>query len=229
MDGGYGAHTAAASQAHRYVKANITSYDNGYHFPVGPLWKTFNEAFYVMEEERKELTRVAKDSAALARLEKIAKFPTTREIQDTYQILIAESRLTSPAAKAAKQLQELTVIAKQEQLNILQPLIYDDKKLAETMDMNHQFARMSNGFMTTKYRVIYSAEADTKDKNLQTVFDPPSGVWKQFFGARKSLPNPDDRMEYVGQIARDFHRLMQNQRAYMERELLKIRTRGENA
>ncbi|WP_454688738.1 DUF2515 family protein [Achromobacter aloeverae] len=227
MDGGYGAHTAAAYQAHNYVKANIPRDGDNYLLPVSKYWSKFREAFYVLDEARRELTRIAQDGAAFGRLEKTAKFPVTAEIQDAYGYLIAESRENNPASKAVSQFNELQSIAKHEQLNVLQPLIYDDAKLKETMDMNHRFARMSDGLMTTKYRVIYSAEPDTDSADLQTVFDPPPTVWKQFFGARKSLPDPDDRMQYVKQIARDFHNLMQTQRDYMNGELRKIQGWGD--
>ncbi|MFC4274050.1 DUF2515 family protein [Achromobacter aloeverae] len=226
MDGGYGAHAAAASQAHNHIKANIASYDDNYLLPVSKYWSKIREAFYVMDEARRELTRIAQDGAALERLEKVAQFPVTGEIQKTYEYLISEARESRPAAKAAIQLNELKIIAVQEQLNILQPLIYDDKKLKETMDMNHRFARMSQGLMTTKYRVIYSAAPTTDDPELQTVFDPPSGFWSGAWDGirnrQQSLPNPDDRMKYVEQIARDFHRLMQTRRSYMDRELRTI-------
>jgi len=229
VDGGYGALTATAYQAHNYVRAHIASYDGGYHLPVAAKWQPMEEPFYVMEEERAELTRVAQDKAAFDRMDKIAKFPTTDEIRETYKLLISEF-YGGPRARASFQLNELKVIAKQEQLNILQPLIYDDQKLKETMDMNHRFARASGGLMTTKYRVIYSAAADTDDPELQTVFDPRSGrlsgVWDGIWNNQKSLPNPDDRMGYVGEIARDFHKLMLKDRDYMEKELLAIQKRG---
>ena len=99
------------------------------------------------------------------------------------------------------------------------------------MDMNHRFARASGGLMTTKYRVIYSAAPTTDDPDLQTVFDPPSGlisgVWNGIWNDQQSLPNPDDRMKYVAQIAADFHNLMLTQRTYMERELREIQKRGD--
>ncbi|OWT71422.1 MULTISPECIES: hypothetical protein [unclassified Achromobacter] len=229
MDGGYGAHTAAAYQAHNYVRAHIASYDGGYHLPVAAKWQPIREAFYVMEEERVELTRVAQDNAAFSRLEKIAKFPTTAEVRDTYDLLISEFH-GGPEAQSTTQLKELKLIAAQEQLNILQPLIYDDQKLKETMDMNHRFARASGGIMTTKYRVIYSAAPTTDNPKLQTVFDPPSGrwsgVWHGIINHQKSLPNANDRMKYVGQIASDFHNLMLTQREYMEKQLREIQKRG---
>ena len=38
----------------------------------------------------------------------------------------------------------------------------------------------------------------------------------------KSLPNQADRMEFVGQIADDFNRLMGERKSHMDRELRKI-------
>ena len=55
-------------------------------------------------------------------------------------------------------------------------------------------------------------------------FDPPSGVWDKFRGRNiKSLPDEDDRMEYVEKIADTFDNAMQKRRSYMEGELQKIR------
>lgn len=220
---GYGQQVASAMQAHSYVKGHIASYDNGYHLPLSNYWGKFSQAFYVMEEERKELARVANDGAASAALDKLAQFKVTKDIQDTYALLIAESKVSNPSQQAAIQLNELKAIAKQEQINILQPLIYNDKKLQDTMNLNHLFARLTYGHITTKYRVIYSAQPATDSADLQTVFDEPTGAWSRYTGHRKSLPDQTDRMEYVAAIAKDFHRLMQTRRAYMEGELQKIR------
>ena len=222
-DGGYGQHQASAYQAHRYVKQHVKDYDKGYRLPPSKYWNAFNEAYYVMEEERRELGRIAADGAASARLDKVAQFKVTDAVQKTYGILIAEYGASGDAAKFAKQKSELQAIAKQEQLNVLQPLIYEDAKLIKTMNMNHVISRYSGGFLSPAYAVVYSAAAKTSDPKLQTVFDPSAGVVDYVTGPKKSLPNPDDRMEYVARIAEDFNRLMSRDRSYMEGELQKIR------
>jgi hypothetical protein len=115
-------------------------------------------------------------------------------------------------------------IAKQEQVRVLQPLIYEDPKLIEVMDQNHQLSRRWGSWLSPKYAVVYSAQPKTDDPKLQTVFDPSNGVVDRMWtGGKKSLPNPDDRMEYVNQIAKDYNDLMSRDRAYMDGELRKIR------
>ena len=222
-DGGYGQHQASAHQAHRYVKQHVKDYDKGYRLPPSKYWSAFSEAFYVMEEERKELARIAADEAASARLEKVAQFKVTDAIAETYGLLIAEYGTAGKKAKRDTQQSELQAIAKQEQLNVLQPLIYEDAKLIKTMDLNHLISRYSGGFLSPAYAVVYSAATKTNDPKLKTVFDPSTGVVDYATGPKKSLPNPDDRMKYVADIAKDFNALMANDRAYMEGELQKIR------
>ena len=130
--------------------------------------------------------------------------------------------------KQAYQLDELTAIASQEQLNVLQPLIYDDPFLTETMDINHRASRMTNGWLSPKFKVVYSAAPQTNDPDLEAVFDAPASVGERFSIKTKSLPNSVDRMGFVEQIAKKFDTLMRTRRPYMEAELKKI-TRWMNA
>lgn len=221
-DGGYGQHVAAASQAHSYVRQHAKEVDSGYRFPPSKYWGSFNEAYYVMDEERRELARVAADGAASAALARVAGFTVTAAIRTTYATLISEHGVESAADKFKKQKLELIGIAEQEQLNVLQPLIYNDAELKKTMDANHSISRRFPG-LSPRYEVVYSAQPHTDDPKLKTTFDPPTGLWDRVTGATASLPNETDRMVYVGQIAKKFNGLMENQRSYMEGELQKIR------
>lgn len=223
MDGGYGQYQASAYQAHRYVKQHVKDWDAGYRLPPSKYWQAFGEAYYVMEEERRELSRVAGDAGATARLQKIARFEVTPEMRKTYAVLMNEFNADRGEPKFDKQKEELVEIAKQEQLHILQPLIYKDAKLIKTMNVNHTISRYSGGFLSPRYAVVYSAAPKTDDPKLQTVFDEPKSPWDYATGPKQSLPNPVDRMVYVARIAEDFNRLMTERRAYMEGELHKIR------
>jgi hypothetical protein len=93
------------------------------------------------------------------------------------------------------------------------------------MDTNHKFSRMTNGWISPKFRVILSASPENEEPALEAVFDAPTSVWDQFSGTRKSLPNKDDRMVFVGQIADKFNHLMSTKKNYMEGELQKISQR----
>ncbi len=220
IDGGYGQHQANAIQAHRYVRAHAKDYDEGYRIPPSQYWSNFKEAFYVMEEERKELKRIADDKAATERLERLSNFRATTEIRDAYQQIISEY---TDNDKSSWQKKEVRTIAKHEQLNFLQSLIYNDPKLVQTMDMNHLISRASLGSLSPTYTLYFSAAPSNKNPDLQATFDPPTGSWDWLTGRKASLPHPKDRMAYVDQIARKFERLMENKPLYMEGELQKIR------
>lgn len=209
--------------AHRYVRQHVKDHDAGYRLPPSRYWPAFGEAFYVMEAEHRELGRIVGDVGAAAQVQKVAGFGVTPEIEKTYSMLITEFKATSNSEKLAWRKRELEEIAKQEQLNVLQPLIYDDAKLTKTMDVNHKASRYSHGFLSPRYKVVYSAAPKTDDPELQTVFDPPTGIWSYLTGPTKSFPNPVDRMEYVERIAKNFHDLMTERRAYMNAELQKLR------
>lgn len=223
-DGGYGQHGAVAYRAHHYCRAHVKDFDHGYRMPFSGYWGKFQEAYYVMESEHIELGRMVKDAGALAALVKLRFFTTTNAVSETYHQLINEFSAPNKAKKAEIQFRELVAVAEQEQINVLQPLIYNDPLLKATMDTNHKFSRMTNGWLSPKFKVIYSAGAMNNDPALETVFDAPTGIAERFFGERKSLPNAADRMEFVENIAKQFNHLMQTRRDYMEAELHKIRT-----
>lgn len=220
--GGYGQHAAMAYRAHSYCRQHVKEHDNGYRTPLSGYWGKFKEAYYVMESEHIELGRMAKDTAALDVLTKLRVFGVTNAVSTTYQALIKEYAEGKKSSKRDLQEEELIAIAEQEQLNVLQPLIYDDPLLKVTMDTNHRFSRLTNGWLSPKFKVIYSAKAINNDPVLETVFDAPKSVLERFSGKVQSLPNSKDRIEFVKRIADDFNFLMDDRRRYMERELEQI-------
>nr|WP_314539392.1 hypothetical protein [uncultured Massilia sp.] len=217
---GYDTHTLAASRAHQYCRTNIKISDDGYRMPPPKFWRAYKEAFYVMESEQLELNRVCDDKTALARLQKLKNFRATNETRTAFSHLVTQYR---SASKASSKFLELVTIAQQEQINILQPLIYEDTKLKETLDLNHFSARLSGGWIAPPFKVVYSSQPSTTDPSLETVFDQPKNKYEQFFGKRNSLPIQDDRTEFVRNIARQFDALMKNKTQYMEQQLKEIR------
>ena len=135
---------------------------------------------------------------------------------------LVEQLSAARSNKVGFQWKELLAIAEQEQVNVLQPLIYDDEKLKETMDMNHKYSRFTSGWISPQFKVIYGARPTNSNPQYETVFDPPTGFFNRFTMERKSLPKQEDRMLFVGKIATRFHRLMSQQRVYMDAELKKI-------
>ena len=221
-DVGYGNHSMMAHQAHQYCRAHVKENDGGYRTPGSQYWKKFKEAFYVMESEHIELGRMCSDSAAIAAVTKLRTFSVTPAVSAAYNHLISEYSAASDSDRWKIQQRELVAIAEQEQMNVLQPLIYDDPSLKVTMDTNHQASRITNGWLSPKFKVIYSASPLNADPELETVFDLPKSLVDRFLKPKQSLPNAIDRMNFVNDIADDFNRLMSTKRAYMEGELRKI-------
>jgi hypothetical protein len=90
------------------------------------------------------------------------------------------------------------------------------------MDTNHRFSRLTNGWISPKFKVIYSSSATNSDADLEAVFDAPKNTLDQLTGTTRSLPNQQDRMQFFAQIARKFNSLMKNRLPYMDGELKKI-------
>jgi len=210
-----------SSWANWYVQNNVAKDDVGYCYLMPTTkpnhWAKFSEAYPILKYYRTEMTRINADTQALKRLEKIAQFGPTQEIREAFGILGAmPQHVNNPKRFQQEQLKELNFIAKHEQLNVLQPLLYDDATLKETLDLNHEIARRSAGWLSPEYRVIYTADFDTSDPDKQTVFNPSDEPIE-------SLANEENRMKYVKQIAKDFHRLMTSpKRESVEKDLKKI-------
>ena len=220
---GYGHHAASAYSAHQYCKANVHKYDSGYRMPPSKYWKKFGESFYIMEAEHGELNWVIKNKTAIAALVKVRKLTATPEIDRAYTHLRAQHKASKPEKKQSEKRLELAITAEHEQLNVLQPLIYDDSKLKNTMDSNHKFSRWSAGMLSPQFKVVFAFNPHIEDKSLQAIFDVPTGITDRYLGRRKSLPNRQDRMGFVAEIAAKFNRLMLDQLPYMEGEMHKIR------
>ena len=196
---------STSDKAHRHVQAEIPKRDDMHDVPRSPYWKKFKEAYTVLEAMRNETKRMADDGAASGRLETVAKFAVAKEIKEA---LAEISKGRSPGKKqSASQQAELLLIAHHEQLNILQPLIYEDAKLKETLDMNHAYSRRA-GWLAPPFQVVFSAAKDTDDPELIVRFDPPESAWDWVKGSNKSLGSTTDRMEFVGRIAKQFNKLM---------------------
>lgn len=219
---GYGHHTASAYSAHQHCRSNVTGYDNGYRTPPSNYWSKFKQAYYIMESEHVELGRMAIDAPALGALVKLRSFTFTKAVSRTYLHLINEYLEENDADRPGFQRNELVEIAEQEQVNVLQPLIYNDVLLKQTLDISHRTSRLTNGWLSPKFKVVYSAGSHSQGAEFETVFDAPDGVVERFSGVTKSLPNQQDRMAFVAEIAKDFNYLMENKRPYMDGELRKI-------
>ena len=174
-----------------------------------------------MEAEHTELGRMADDQTLLNALIKLRDFRTTPAITESFENIVKEYH-ADQSFKVHWQTKELVAIATQEQINVLQPLIYNDPLLTKTMDANHRFSRLTNGWISPKFKVIFRASPTNNDPELEAVFDSPKNTLDQLTGTSQSLPNRVDRMIFVSQIAQKFNKLMLTKRSYVESELKKI-------
>lgn len=210
---------STSDKAHRHVQAEIPKRNDMHDVPRSPYWKKFKEAYTVLESMRNETKRMADDGAASGRLETVAKFAVKPDMQKAFAEISKGRRDGKwPASLQA----ELVAIANHEQLNILQPLIYEDAKLKETLDMNHAYSRRA-GWLAPPFQVVFSAAKDTNDPELKVIFDPSGGILDWMLGSNKSLASTTDRMKFVGDIATQFNKLMLKDKPYIEGELRKIR------
>lgn len=105
------------------------------------------------------------------------------------------------------QYESLLRIADHEQRKILQPLIYNDLNFTLTLD-GQQMTEFLPFF--PKRLATFSTACDANNSKLKVVM------------TEGKLYNETDRMRFIGNIADQYHKLMSQQKAYMEGEILSI-------
>lgn len=213
----------------RYVRTALAKEPpTPFRLPQSRYWSRFGGANDVLSAYRTEMLRVCADTAALAKLEKVRNFACTPQIVQAYGFYSEMAALdpsdpTKRSARRDKQQAELIAVAKHEQLNVLQPVIYDDAELKETLDLNHQVGRRFGETFAKYAELVFSAKEKTADADQIIRFDPPSGAWDRVAGSNKSLATSSHRMDFVASIAKKFNLLMTSERVYMEDQLKIIR------
>jgi hypothetical protein len=105
------------------------------------------------------------------------------------------------------QLKSLLATAKHEQLNILQPLIYEDPVFQTVLDVQ----KIAEGLPFMPLRAAaFSTACDVKEPELREQM------------TEGDLYNAQDRMEFIQRVAKKYHGLMLDERHYMEREITEI-------
>ncbi|HEY8101645.1 MAG TPA: hypothetical protein VIF82_12910 [Burkholderiaceae bacterium] len=119
---------------------------------------------------------------------------------------VQEFETTSDAKKRpAIQFAHLLEIANHEQGVILQPLIYDDPDFAGWIKTQRSWYAH---WASPPLQLVFSHVCDTKKTELKSVAPDDT-----------ELENFKSRMKWIQAAAKDFHRLMQFQKEYMEGEL----------
>ncbi|APC18995.1 hypothetical protein BLL42_26050 [Pseudomonas frederiksbergensis] len=123
---------------------------------------------------------------------------------------IKESESTSdPATKRNLQLKSLLAIADHEQRRILQPLIYNEFFFQATLKAQAAFEWAP--FVPVRV-AAFSTACDVDDKELRVQMD------------KGNLYSESDRMEFIGKIAAQYHKLMGFKKDYMEEQIETIAT-----
>ncbi|WP_313646969.1 DUF2515 family protein [Pseudomonas sp.] len=116
-------------------------------------------------------------------------------------------------AREDKQLESLMAIAKHEQLKVLQPLIYDSWVFQKLLDMQ---ALVEGNLGVPRRLAAMSIACETNDPDYDTIM------------TKGKLYNDNDRMNFIKEIANNYHRLMRSKRAYMEENISHISSWSDN-
>lgn len=135
----------------------------------------------------------------------------TSEITQAFNDVRAFEESGDIESKRALQLSSLLVIANHEQLNILQPLIYEGWAFKRSLDLQS----LIEGVPLIPKRVAsFTTACDTENKDRRVQM------------TEGNLYEEADRMSFINAIAERYHLLMQRQQRYMEEVISTIATWG---
>ncbi|KAA0694926.1 hypothetical protein DT594_08615 [Halopseudomonas laoshanensis] len=135
----------------------------------------------------------------------------TNEITQAFNDIRAFEVTTDMESKRVLQLSSLMVIANHEQLNILQPLIYENWAFKRSLDMQS----LIEGVPLVPKRVA----------SFTTTCDTDNGE-RRVQMREGNLYEEADRMDFIASIAERYHLLMQRQKRYMEEVISSIAAWG---
>jgi hypothetical protein len=161
-------------------------------------------------------------------LPKIGNHVVTQEVKKGFCLVKEWEGAKKKNAKENIQFDHLMEIAKHEQLRILQPLIYNEKD-PDSKDFVDWIKWQRDGIPSEEVspklkwvgvdripikwasptlKIVFGSACETDDEKL--ISYAPEGT---------KLEDYDSRMEWIKQVAKQFHKLMMNQTDYMHGEL----------
>jgi hypothetical protein len=141
---------------------------------------------------------------ALDSLAVIGNFKIKKELRDAFSKIKDIETAAALPYKQTLQYESLIATANHEQLNILQPLIYENSAFRAILDVQ----QMSEGLPLIPLRLAaFSTACDVKQPELREQMH------------QGELYNAQDRMEFIQSIADKYHNLMMNDFEYMEGEI----------
>jgi|TARA_R110000796_G_scaffold141183_3_gene257359 hypothetical protein len=136
--------------------------------------------------------------AALATLNNLM---LTSEITDAFRQIRVLEAMPNGEQKRALQLESLLAVADHEQINILQPLIYENWSFKRVLDAQGWAERAP---FIPKRVAAFAISCDTDIEELRVEM------------SEGKLYNQADRMRFIRNVASRYHQLMDEQRQYME-------------
>ena len=179
-------------------------------------WSKSKSSFWMCETSRRADACVKPVQAAIAvlpwadqTLPKINQMKTNAQVHKAFELVEEIEAMPLESKKRPnKQLDHLLQVAKHEQGNILQPLIYDDEKFAFWVRLQRS---PWASWAAPGLELVFAAACATNDLALKSV--APADV---------KLEKYASRMDWINDAANSFHQLMQTRPNYMEGELRTI-------
>jgi hypothetical protein len=140
-----------------------------------------------------------------AALPKIKQMVVSEHIKTGFAKVKEFEESTNTIRARDAQLKHLLAIADHEQGVILQPLIYEDADFVFWLKL--QRSAWVN-WASPNLELAFSSACKTDDEKLKSV--APEGM---------KLEDLQNRMDWIGKAAKNFHRLMTTQKSYMESQL----------
>lgn len=137
----------------------------------------------------------------------IDNFKVKKEVVDAFLVIKQTEEASPGGVRQELQFKSLLATAKHEQLNILQPLIYEDPVFQTILDVQ----KAAEGLPLVPLRsAAFSTACDVKDPELREQM------------IEGDLYSAQDRMEFINNIAVKYHGLMIRKEKYMEHTITEI-------
>lgn len=146
-------------------------------------------------------------------LPKINNLKETDPLIEGFALIPEIERLKQGKMRQDKQLESLMAIAKHEQIKILQPLIYESWDFQKLLDAQ---AAMEGHLGIPRRLAAMSTLCETNNPDYDTVM------------TKGKLYNKNDRMEFITDIANNYHDLMLTKAVYMRESIEAISSWSEH-
>lgn len=148
-------------------------------------------------------------------LPKLNNLRLTPEIAKAFKYVRDFENSSDLSLRREAQLESLLAIANHEQKKILQPLIYESWAFRKSLDFQ---ALVEDLPMVPRRVAAFTAACDIKNTELRVEMESSGRLYEVA-----------DRMNFIGDIAEQFHRLMEIRKHYMEDTIKELAGWGESS